>query len=190
MTYNYKKLWIKYNGPIPKESNGRSYEIHHINGDHSDNRLENLECIPIAIHYQRHYDRGDWGACVMIAKRMNMPPTFISNIQKGKKRPGIGGVKKGTVPWNKGINYKLSKEECARRKGKVFSSKVTIDQVKEIRTLFDSKPTISWYNEGMVSKNGKPYSYMRAFAKEYCGMFNLGQAGLMKILDRKSWPNV
>jgi hypothetical protein len=29
----YRKVWEKINGPIPKDDLGRSYEIHHIDGN-------------------------------------------------------------------------------------------------------------------------------------------------------------
>ena len=98
---NYRTIWKKHFGEIPKDSDGRPFEIHHINGDHKDNRIENLKCVNIKEHYDIHYNNGDYGACVMIAKRMNLSVDFISQIQKGVKRPGVGGVKKGNVPWNK-----------------------------------------------------------------------------------------
>ena len=41
----HRYLWECANGPIPK-----GYDIHHINEDIWDNRLENLECLPHSIH--------------------------------------------------------------------------------------------------------------------------------------------
>ena len=32
---NYRKIWVERHGPIPLDENGRTYEIHHIDGDHS-----------------------------------------------------------------------------------------------------------------------------------------------------------
>ena len=49
---DYRRIWIDANGPIPIDSDGRSYEIHHINGDHSDNHLENLVCLKIKNHFK------------------------------------------------------------------------------------------------------------------------------------------
>ena len=50
----YRKLWEEHYGEIPKESNGRSYDIHHINGDHYDNRIENLMAVTRSEHANLH----------------------------------------------------------------------------------------------------------------------------------------
>ena len=45
----HRWLWEKENGPLPK-----GYVIHHINLDHNDNRIENLECVSRAEHMKIH----------------------------------------------------------------------------------------------------------------------------------------
>lgn len=34
---------------------GRTYDVHHINHDHNDNRIENLVVIPRKLHHKYHY---------------------------------------------------------------------------------------------------------------------------------------
>jgi len=51
---NYRKIWEKENGPIPKDENGRSYDIHHIDGNRKNNSIENLMCVSIQDHYEIH----------------------------------------------------------------------------------------------------------------------------------------
>ena len=77
---NYRQLWINHNGPIPKDEFGRSFEIHHINGNHEDNRIENLQCVSIQEHYDIHFKQGDYGACTLIAKRLNMTNRETFNL--------------------------------------------------------------------------------------------------------------
>lgn len=107
-------------------------------------------------------------------------------------RKGIGGVKKGNIPWNKGIKDCFSKETIEKmsstRKGRVFSRKINDYQIKEIRKIYNDKPYIQ--NVGMVMKNGKKLSYIQAFCKEYAGFYNLTPQGMKKIILNACWSNV
>lgn len=51
---DYRKLWVKLKGEIPKDEFGRSYEIHHIDGNRKNNTIENLICVSIEEHYEIH----------------------------------------------------------------------------------------------------------------------------------------
>jgi hypothetical protein len=77
---NYRKIYGNHNGLIPKEADGRTYEIHHIDGNHSNNDPTNLKAVTIQEHYDIHYVNGDWGACFKIAKRMELSPKEISEL--------------------------------------------------------------------------------------------------------------
>jgi hypothetical protein len=45
----HRYVWEKINGQIPK-----GWDIHHINEDKSDNRIENMECLPKAEHTRKY----------------------------------------------------------------------------------------------------------------------------------------
>lgn len=92
----YKKIYTKNYGPIPKEANGRSYEVHHIDGNHTNNDPKNLKAIPIQEHYDIHYTQGDWGACQAIAIRMKQLPQEISELAKKANQKK---VKDGNHHW-------------------------------------------------------------------------------------------
>lgn len=81
-TTRYTKIYENHNGPIPREVNGRSYEIHHIDGNHRNNSPENLTCLTIQEHYDIHYSQGDYGACFLLAQKMSLSPEVISELNK------------------------------------------------------------------------------------------------------------
>ena len=76
----YRKIYEAHYGPIPKDDQGRSLEIHHINGDHNDNRIENLKLVTIEEHYAVHKAQGDYVSAFMIAQRMKLSPEELSDM--------------------------------------------------------------------------------------------------------------
>ena len=48
-TLMHRYVWEYYNGPIPA-----GHDIHHINEQKWDNRIENLECLPKSEHTRRY----------------------------------------------------------------------------------------------------------------------------------------
>ena len=66
----YRKIYEQHNGPIPNDENGRTYEIHHIDGNHSNNSTLNLKAVPIIEHFNIHFSQGDYAACLLISERM------------------------------------------------------------------------------------------------------------------------
>jgi len=69
---NYRKIYEQHYGPIPKDSDGRTYEIHHIDGDRTNNDPANLKCVTIQEHYDIHYSQGDYAACLRLSGRMSL----------------------------------------------------------------------------------------------------------------------
>lgn len=78
----YRKIYEQHFGPIPKDEDGRSYEIHHIDGNSSNNDIINLKCVTIQEHFNIHLEQGDWAACLLIVQRLNVPQHAISNIAR------------------------------------------------------------------------------------------------------------
>lgn len=89
---NYRNVWMSVNGPIPLDEDGRTYEIHHIDGNRSNNCISNLKCVSIKDHYNIHYEQGDYSACSLIQSRYNIDELgsfdIMSNMatQSNKKR--------------------------------------------------------------------------------------------------------
>jgi hypothetical protein len=87
---NYRKIYEQHYGPIPKDQEGRSYEIHHIDGDHTNNTPTNLKAVTIQEHFDIHWAQGDYGACYyMISQRMNKTPEEISVVASKQQRARV-----------------------------------------------------------------------------------------------------
>jgi hypothetical protein len=78
----YRKIWEDHNGPIPRDEEGRTFEIHHIDGNRQNNDISNLACLSILDHYNIHYGQEDWGACMRISQRMSVPPELHSELAR------------------------------------------------------------------------------------------------------------
>lgn len=132
--YEYKKTWISHNGKIPKDENGISYEIHHINNDKNDNRIENLTCVSIKEHFEIHYKQKNYKACQLIASRMNNPllgkkmsdefKKMQSEIQKEKVRNGTHHLLSGEI-------QRISNLDRSVKGIHNFQSKESIESVKK-----------------------------------------------------------
>ena len=77
---NYSKIYEQHYGPYPD-----SYEIHHIDGDYTNNDPTNLKAVSIQEHFDIHYAQGDWDACQAIAMRMGIDISEIAG-QASRKR--------------------------------------------------------------------------------------------------------
>jgi hypothetical protein len=91
----HRRIWHDNYGEIPIDENGISYEIHHINGNYNDNRIENLKCVSIEEHYNIHYNQGDSYACAAILRRMKYNLLSFEERQKhlslsGENHPMFG----------------------------------------------------------------------------------------------------
>lgn len=69
---NYRKIYEQYYGFIPVDETGRTFEIHHIDGNRANNVIENLKAVSIKEHYEIHHKNGDYAACWGIASRLGI----------------------------------------------------------------------------------------------------------------------
>ena len=92
-TNNYRKIYENHLGPIPKDNNDRTYEIHHIDGNNLNNHPDNLVAVSINDHYNIHYEQGDWAECFFMSLRMNLSLEEISELAKKNNN---NKVKNGT----------------------------------------------------------------------------------------------
>ena len=78
----YRKIYEKHFGKIPKDEAGRSYDVHHKDGNHENNEPSNLIAVSIDEHYSIHKENGDSGSCWAISLRMKISPEEKSKISK------------------------------------------------------------------------------------------------------------
>jgi hypothetical protein len=161
---NYRKIYEQHYGPIPKDSDGRTYEIHHIDGDRNNNDPSNLLCISIQEHYDIHYQQGDWAACLVMAGRMKISPQLKSELSRKAQlnlveqgihpssrrtssdftpewRANISAAKKGKQTWNKGI-LRTEEEKTKMREGHSKRERIECPHCK--RTI--DKPNFTRYH--------------------------------------------
>jgi hypothetical protein len=78
----YRRIYEQRFGPIPRDEDGRTYDIHHIDGNRKNNDPSNLVALSIKEHYKVHHDQGDWAACHRLAAKMNLSPEIISEMSR------------------------------------------------------------------------------------------------------------
>jgi hypothetical protein len=136
-----RNVWIKHHKYIPKDVNNRSYEIHHIDGNHKNNNITNLLAIPINMHYEIHYLQQDYSACNLIAERIEKPSI------KGYKRKPLSEETKNKIRLSK--TGKKYSEEINRKKGKKrIKSEEEIEKLKKSLT---GKPLTDQHKKSISS---------------------------------------
>ncbi len=93
---NYRKIYEQYYGPIPLDSDGRTYEIHHIDGDNHNNDPSNLIALSIKDHYKLHKDQGDYTEAWAIGCRMKISAEEKSMLAS---LSNLNTIKNGTNPF-------------------------------------------------------------------------------------------
>ena len=99
---NYRRLWKEYHGTdIPKDEQGRSYEIHHVDGNRNNNSIENLICVSIEEHKKIHLEQGEVWVANLIADRLDK--VYEKGWQHSEEtRKKMSKAHKGLNTWSKG----------------------------------------------------------------------------------------
>jgi HNH endonuclease len=79
-TVNYRRIYQKHHGVIPVDEFGRSFEIHHIDGNNHNNDPTNLVALSIQDHYNLHLNKKDYGEAWAIGARMKIDPKELSRL--------------------------------------------------------------------------------------------------------------
>lgn len=109
---NYRQIYETFYGHIPKDDTGRSFDIHHIDGDRTNNSILNLVALSIQDHYDVHFIQGDWRACTKIAQKMHLSHEEISNLVRKQQQERVA----------KGVHHWLGGEKQKKHQRKLVAS--------------------------------------------------------------------
>lgn len=113
----HRDVWSSAYGAIPE-----GHDIHHCNGDRTDNRLANLECIPRGAHQREHNlrpERRKWFKAVVAAARR----------ERVEKRCDSCGEPYAVDPFNAGKS-RFCKARCLQRARRARVSVSGADDVR------------------------------------------------------------
>ena len=171
---NYRKIWESCFGAAPIDEFGRPFDIHHLDGNRNNNEISNLKAVSIREHYNIHYNQGDWGACVMIKKRLNLSKEEVELIVQKRSES-----RKGTTQSDE-TKEKIRSTLTGRKRGPLSE---------------EWKAKISQANQGKKRNNGRTGSRHSEEAKKKIGEANskalkgrkLSEEGRLKRIGRVSW---
>jgi hypothetical protein len=153
----HRKIWIENFGDIPLDTEGRTYEVHHIDGNHSNNSLDNLIALPIRLHHLIHLEQGDFTAANLIAKRMQTleyASGFTGKPLSEEHKRAIGDAQRGK-PKSQETRDKIRKSLQGRK-----VSEETIEKRIKVRTgkKYNKEPKL----EKVKIKTKKVYTEPRS----------------------------
>lgn len=126
---NYRAIYEAHHGPIGKDANGRSLEIHHVDGNHDNCDITNLKLVTIQEHYNIHKAQGDWGACLIMSHRMNLTPEETADLSRQCQQQRIAngthnllGSEHNRKRIEAGTHHFLDKEAARQRNLKRISA--------------------------------------------------------------------
>lgn len=157
---NYRLIYEQNHGPIPVDSEGKTYDIHHIDGDRNNNDPSNLIALSIKAHYDLHKKQGDWGACVALSVRMKMTVEEISDMVSKQQKER---VENGTHHFLDGEWQRKSQMKRMSNGNHPFldsqwqsemSKKIQHKRVSEGRHPFQNQPKVQCPHCGKIGANG------------------------------------
>ena len=141
------KIWKQHYGKIPKDSDGRSYEIHHVDGNIENNDINNLRCVSIEEHFNIHKRQNEYGAAFLIARRMKINPEDISEIAR---QFAIKQLNEGTHNFQQ-QNFNRS---TMHNKNFVVAVNIKTNEIVRVsKSLFDSTDDLVGINKNRKMKS-------------------------------------
>jgi hypothetical protein len=126
-TDKHRKIYENHIGSIPKDENNRTYDIHHIDGNHSNNDINNLIAVTIQEHFDIHKTQGNYGACLALAKRMKLTPEERSEMARKQQ---LERSKNGTHHFTSEHAKNLADKRKASGEFQLVSTQTQLRKVK------------------------------------------------------------
>ena len=129
-------------------------DIHHIDGNHSNNDPLNLKLVSIREHYDIHFLQGDYGAAYMVSLRLNLTDQERSNVASLSAKKANAEGKCGFI---------LGHASDAGKKGGIKGGKYAKQNRTGIFALSTEKNKERHMNSviSKLIKNGKMCAYPR-----------------------------
>ena len=174
---SYRRIYEQHHGPIQK-----GYHIHHIDGDHTNNNIENLRCITAKEHFDIHYEQGDYGSCwamlrtghliISDEERSSLAKKQMQD-KKMKELLSFTMKKKNEVFWSNSSFRQMQSDLCKERFTKLWSN-------DEYKSKVSLKISESWNKENRrelqavkMSKQVREYN-QRELICPYCKKIGKG----------------
>lgn len=171
-TKKYKKIYENHNGPVPKEANGKSYHIHHIDGNRNNNDPSNLLAVTNQEHYDIHYQQGDYGACLRLGVTIHLSQKEISELASKSNQKRV----------QEGTHNFLDREEARKRSKKLVAE-------GRCNLLGDQNPVHKLVSEGKHHFQDPEFSRVRALRRVALGTHNFqGGAHSKKMMSEGRHP--
>ena len=158
---NYRKLYENFYGPIPKDSNGRTFDIHHIDGNRKNNSIDNLICLSIEDHYKIHLKQfeetkseKEFRSLVFLSKRINksvneLTGWTVSQEVREKIRKTLTGTKRPED---------VVKKTSEKMKGHKWTESQIASRVRGMKNFYnenDRESRTEWRKNISESHKGK-----------------------------------
>jgi len=154
---SYRRIYEQHYGPIPTDEDGRTYDVHHIDGNGSNDDPQNLVALSIQEHYNVHERQGDFAACQRIALRMRVSPeeksrlATLANLQRSSM---------GTNPFqNSELHSKVSLQMVADGTHPFLDKEAARQRANERMAdkthNFLTDPPMKgkhWFNDGVINR--------------------------------------
>jgi hypothetical protein len=171
----HRKIYEQHFGSIPRDEQGRSLEIHHKDGNHANNDINNLQLVTVEEHYDIHHKQGDWAACLLIAsQRLFM--TFEERSELSRKAQN-NLVQTGKHHFlNKEFQREMTRRSVEQRDKENFRDPVIRQKSKDVLDALKAKKQhpLQLYNSSKVE-----------WKCEHCGKTGKGSANYQRWHGRK-----